>query len=120
MAEPLLPELPAPFRVCRQIAFGASSTVYEAVNEERRENVALKLFHAQLTGDEQFLERSLNSWRFTKNYILDKSNGEWVWGIRENYSVMDKEKVGIWKCPYHNSRACMQLIHRINKIRSGG
>ena len=74
----------------------------------------------QLTGDEQFLERSLNSWRFTKNYILDKSNGEWVWGIRENYSVMDKEKVGIWKCPYHNSRACMQLIHRINKMRSDG
>jgi len=71
----------------------------------------------QITGDEHFLEKSLNSWKFTKNYILDKSNGEWVWGVTENYTVMDKEKVGIWKCPYHNSRACIQLINRIRSLK---
>ncbi|MEO6456203.1 MAG: AGE family epimerase/isomerase [Ginsengibacter sp.] len=69
----------------------------------------------QIAGDKSYLEKSLNSWRFTQQYILDKSMGEWVWGVTENYSVMDKEKVGIWKCPYHNSRACIQLIQRITE-----
>jgi mannobiose 2-epimerase len=70
----------------------------------------------QITGDEQFLQKSLNSWQFTKNYILNKSKGEWIWGVTEDYTAMDKEKVGIWKCPYHNSRACMQLISRIGYL----
>lgn len=67
----------------------------------------------QITGDKKYLERSLNSWKFTQQHILDKSMGEWVWGVTENYTVMDKDKVGIWKCPYHNSRACIQIIQRI-------
>lgn len=72
----------------------------------------------QLTGDQQIFVRSLDSWQFTKNHILDKSNGEWVWGVTEQYAVMNKEKVGIWKCPYHNSRACMQIIDRIESLKN--
>ena len=71
----------------------------------------------QITGDQSYLEKSLNNWRFTQQHILDKSMGEWVWGVTENYTVMDKEKVGIWKCPYHNSRACIQVIQRISKTK---
>lgn len=70
----------------------------------------------QITGDESYLEKSLNSWRFTQEHILDKKNGEWFWGITENYSLMEEDKVGIWKCPYHNGRACIELIHRISKL----
>ncbi len=70
----------------------------------------------QITGDESYLEKSLNSWRFTQEHILDKKNGEWFWGISENYSLMEEDKVGIWKCPYHNGRACIELIHRISKL----
>ncbi|MEO6917126.1 MAG: AGE family epimerase/isomerase [Chitinophagaceae bacterium] len=68
----------------------------------------------QITDDSKYLERSINSWDFIKKYILDKNKGEWFWGIGENYSVMGGEdKVGIWKCPYHNGRACMEIIKRI-------
>ena len=69
----------------------------------------------QITGDEKFLVYSMNTWDFTRQYILDKNGGEWVWGVYEDYTVMTEEdKVGIWKCPYHNSRACIELIKRID------
>ena len=68
----------------------------------------------QVSGDEKYLHLSINSWLFTKNKILDKINGEWFWGIDENGQVMRSEdKVGMWKCPYHNSRACIEIIKRI-------
>jgi len=69
----------------------------------------------QLSGDEKFLELSINTWRFVKDKIIDRTNGEWFWGIGPDGRVMSTEdKVGIWKCPYHNSRACMEIIRRIN------
>jgi mannobiose 2-epimerase len=47
----------------------------------------------------------------------DKTCGEWYWGVNEDYTPMDEEdKVGIWKCPYHNSRACIEIIKRTNSI----
>lgn len=67
----------------------------------------------QITGDEQYLNISIGNWHFVKNHILDKQHGEWLWGIRQNGSPMPGEdKVGMWKCPYHNSRACMEIIRR--------
>ncbi len=72
----------------------------------------------QITGDEKYLQHSLSSWYFTQQHILDRKNGEWFWGIHKNYCVMNEDKVGIWKCPYHNSRACIELIRRIQKVES--
>jgi cellobiose epimerase len=71
----------------------------------------------QNTGQEKFLSHSLQSWEFVKKYIHDKKCGEWYWGVNEDYSPMKQEdKVGIWKCPYHNSRACIEIIKRINSL----
>ena len=72
----------------------------------------------QITSDEKYLRQSLSTWHFIERYILDTKNGEWFWGIKKDYSVMDEDKAGIWKCPYHNSRACIELIRRIQKINS--
>jgi mannobiose 2-epimerase len=74
----------------------------------------------QLTEDEKFLKRSLQRWEFVKEHMIDKKLGEWYWGVNADYSAMKQEdKLGIWKCPYHNSRACMQIIHRIDNIFKG-
>jgi mannobiose 2-epimerase len=68
----------------------------------------------QLSGDERYLEKVMKTWAFIQQYIIDKKNGEWFWGINEDHSVMkDQDKIGFWKCPYHNSRACMEIIKRI-------
>lgn len=71
----------------------------------------------QITGNEKYLNQSFRSWQFIQNYIQDKKYGEWYWGVKEDYSPMTKEdKVGIWKCPYHNSRACIEICNRISKL----
>lgn len=68
----------------------------------------------QISGDDTFLQTSLNNWAFVKSKIIDHQNREWFWGITETGKIMSNEdKVGPWKCPYHNSRACIELIRRI-------
>jgi len=67
----------------------------------------------QLTGNERYLHHSIRSWEFIKQYIKDNSKGEWFWGVNADYSIMQNEKAGFWKCPYHNSRACMEMMKRI-------
>lgn len=40
-------------------------------------------------------------------------NGEWYWAVLEDGSLnLDDDKAGFWKCPYHNSRMCLELIER--------
>lgn len=66
------------------------------------------------SGEERFLVASLNTWDYVKAQLLDSQHGEWVWGRDEQGNLMKGEdKVGLWKCPYHNSRACLELIRRI-------
>ncbi|KRD61835.1 N-acyl-D-glucosamine 2-epimerase [Flavobacterium sp. Root935] len=69
----------------------------------------------QLTGKEEYLEIVYKIWKFIKKHILDQKNGEWVWGIYHDYSLIEKDKAGFWKCPYHNGRACLELIQRIKE-----
>jgi len=81
--------------------------------------VMVGFFNAwQISEDENFLQRSLDSWHFIREYILDNKHGEWFWGITEDKKVMNEDKVGMWKGPYHNSRACLELIKRIERITS--
>ena len=71
----------------------------------------------QVNSNEIFLQHSLNSWHFIKNKIIDKKNGEWLWGIDEfDKQMPGEDKVGLWKCPYHNGRACIEIIHRIRSL----
>lgn len=69
----------------------------------------------QLSGEEVFVRRTLNSWDFIKERIIDKEYGEWFWSVDQKGNPRTgKEKAGFWKCPYHNGRACMELIRRID------
>lgn len=71
----------------------------------------------ELTGEEDFQINSLNAWRYTQENLLDRSGGEWIWGRFADGSPMDAEdKIGFWKCPYHNVRACLEVAQRLRPI----
>lgn len=71
----------------------------------------------QITRDEVYLEHSIKIWDLVKKYYIDKKYGEWFSSINNEMKAdPGQEKVGIWKCPYHNSRACFEVKNRIDDI----
>jgi cellobiose epimerase len=67
----------------------------------------------QISGEQRYADYALRNWQFINRHIIDKQKGEWFWGVKEDYSIMQEDKVGLWKCPYHNGRACLEIIKRI-------
>lgn len=71
----------------------------------------------EINQNEKYLEGIIKLWNFIKFNLKDKENGEWHWRVDENGNpIISEVKVGFWKCPYHNGRALMELIERIEKI----
>jgi mannobiose 2-epimerase len=67
----------------------------------------------QLSGQEHFRRAAERSWEFIEKYIVDRRHGEWFWKVsREGVPSPDKFKVDQWKCPYHNSRMCFEVMDR--------
>ncbi len=71
-----------------------------------------------LTQDKRFFDASYQTWSFIKKYIVDEVHGEWFSMVSDKGEVYAGEpKVEPWKCPYHNSRACMELMARLVKVK---
>jgi cellobiose epimerase len=71
----------------------------------------------ELTGQEHFLKASQRTWSFVDQYIVDHERGEWYWKVsRDGTPSNDKFKVDPWKCPYHNSRTCFEVMERLDRI----
>ncbi len=67
----------------------------------------------QLSGETIFAKQTLASWNFIKHYMIDKNHGEWFWRVnKQGIPYTTNEKAGFWKCPYHNARACMEILAR--------
>ncbi len=67
----------------------------------------------QLGGGEHFLDKFGAVWEFTQAHILDRAGGEWFWGVDADHALMPgQDKAGLWKCPYHNGRACLEILRR--------
>jgi cellobiose epimerase len=63
-----------------------------------------------ITEEEKYFTVARNFWSYTKANLLDSKNGEWIWGVNADGTKMENGKMGFWKCPYHNSRACSFMI----------
>ncbi len=71
----------------------------------------------QNSTNQKYLEAAHKVWQFIITKIKDNTNGEWYWKVDENNNpCLNSPKVGFWKCPYHNSRAIMEVIKRINSL----
>lgn len=64
-------------------------------------------------GDKHALNIALDCWNYIQAHLIDYVNGEWFWSCDEN-GIPNKEddKAGFWKCPYHNTRMCLEVIER--------
>ncbi|MEK7727433.1 MAG: AGE family epimerase/isomerase [candidate division KSB1 bacterium] len=76
------------------------------------------LLHAyELTRSGEYLEHFFAVWDFIKRKIIDHERGEWYWKVnRAGAPFPEDEKIGFWKCPYHNSRACLEVTARIKRL----
>jgi len=71
----------------------------------------------ELSGKDYFLKAAQRSWDFIDKFIVDHQRGEWYWKVsRDGTPSNDKYKVDPWKCPYHNSRTCFEVMQRLDKL----
>lgn len=53
----------------------------------------------------------LENFRFLKDHLIDRKNGEWFWSCDGNGTVNHRDdKAGMWKDPCHNTRMCIKLL----------
>ncbi|MHC4557325.1 MAG: AGE family epimerase/isomerase [Planctomycetota bacterium] len=71
----------------------------------------------ELSGDRSFLEAAQKGWGFIEKYFVDTEHGDWFWRINPNGRPdPDEPKVSQWKGPYHNVRACLEIIRKLAQI----
>jgi mannobiose 2-epimerase len=71
----------------------------------------------QLSGRQHFLRAANLSWSFIEAHIVDSKYGEWFWLVsKEGVPDPKRDKVGPWKCPYHNSRTCFEVMQRVDSL----
>ena len=82
------------------------------------ETVIALLNAYQMTKEEKYLDDALLTWDFCKKYLIDHKDGEWHGKVSkdDHTPFTDEVKAGAWKCPYHNSRMCMEVAERVDAI----
>ncbi len=68
----------------------------------------------ELTGNEEYLNNSINCWKYIKTHLIDYKNGGWFSSVNVSSGTGSGDKAGYWVCPYHNGRMCMEIIERTN------
>jgi len=83
----------------------------------------------ELTGNLRYWETVKLSWEFIDRYVIDHERGEWYTKVNRlgvpfltepeddpSPYYRNDWKIDPWKCPYHNGRAMMELLVRIDRI----
>jgi len=72
----------------------------------------------QISDDEKFLVAARRVWNYIETNLVDRVHGEWFWRISPDGRPDAKlPKVSEWKGPYHGTRACLEIIRRLDRGR---
>ena len=73
-----------------------------------------------LGGDPAYQAAAIRAWTFIEDRVIDRQHGEWFAELdRSGRPLPDYPKhagsckIGPWKCPYHNARACLEVMRRV-------
>ncbi len=79
----------------------------------------LARFHSEADSaiEKYWIDSAFESWRFIADNLLDPK-GEWFWSVKADGSInRTDDKAGFWKCPYHNSRMCLESIKQLESFK---
>ena len=64
---------------------------------------------------ETFASAAISLWDYIKTHQIDtREGGEWFAETdTAGRPLGDSDMAGLWKCPYHNSRMCLEVLRRI-------
>lgn len=73
----------------------------------------------EISGDAQFLRAAGSTWGFIQQHVVDREGGEWFLMVDpQGRPRPNRAKLSLWKCPYHNGRACMEIIDRAAALKA--
>jgi mannobiose 2-epimerase len=68
----------------------------------------------ELSGDQKYFDVADNIWNYIQKHFVDHAHGEWYNELNpDNTPDTKMPKAGFWKCPYHNARACLEVVGRM-------
>lgn len=76
------------------------------------------ILHQDVHTAERYLNAAAALWEYIKAYQIDRRNGgEWHAETDTNGAALTTvDMAGPWKCPYHNSRMCLEAAERIRTM----
>jgi mannobiose 2-epimerase len=72
----------------------------------------------ELSKNEAHLLKAWSVWSFVKQRHVGEGQGEWSW-YPEGSGRTNPYLAGEWKCPYHNGRALMEGVVRLQRLTAG-
>jgi len=67
----------------------------------------------QISGELKYLTAARKSWEFIDRSLVNHDTGEWFRASsRDGRPDKRSPLISMWKCPYHNSRACLETVER--------
>jgi mannobiose 2-epimerase len=68
----------------------------------------------QLSGEAHFAQAAYRCWEYIQSEVIDRTYGDWFKLLRRDGTPEPGSyKAGPWECPYHQSRACLELMARL-------
>ncbi len=72
------------------------------------------IYNWKISGKDTQLDIAKKIWQFIDAKIIDRPLGEWYFRVdQKGIPYTDENKVGPWKCPYHNGRGCIQILRQL-------